>query len=188
LHSILLDANLPQKGKRAGELGTSSVPEFGCWLINPLCGIFCYYFRVDKNSRMNIVPCWFCEKELPDSGSALHQSLYSIVERRNAVVVRQVKYSVLKVDVPRCARCAKLHRWARIAARTPLIIGCVIGLPFAVPGLIVVGGTGFLVGYGIKTWILRGNRIKPRSRTSLSKHPLLIDQLAAGWKLEKPRA
>ena len=137
---------------------------------------------------MTISPCWFCEKELPDPGAALHQSLYTVLQRRNAVVVRQVKYSVLKVDIPRCARCARLHRWAKIAFRTPLIIGCVIGLPFAVPGLIVVGGTGFLTGYAIKRWIHKGNHIKSLSKASLSKHPQLLDQFSAGWKLEKPRA
>jgi len=81
-----------------------------------------------------------------------------------------------------------LHRWARIAFRTPLVIGAVVGLPFAVPGLITLGGLGYLTGKLLEKWIYRRNLIKPMSRASLAKHSLLSERVAAGWKLTKPTA
>ncbi len=137
---------------------------------------------------MDTSVCWFCEKASPDPRVTLNKSLYGILERRSAVIVRQVKYSVLPVAIPRCARCAKLHGRAKTAFWAPLITGGFVGLFGAVPGLIICGGIGYLAGKAMERRIFKRNHIKPMSKASLANHPLLRDKIASGWTLAKPMA
>jgi len=130
--------------------------------------------------------CWFCERNSPTAGSELKKRLYRLIQPRNAVVVKQLKYSMMLVDIPRCPTCARLHAKGRRAFWWPLAMGGIIGLPGAVPGLIIGGGLGLLIGYTWQKRILKKNTIKPASDTSLEAHPLLAGFLADGWQLSKP--
>lgn len=130
--------------------------------------------------------CWFCEKNPPSAGAALRKPVYRLVERRNAVVIKQIKYRVLSVDIPRCTNCARVHKKARRALWWPICIGAVLGFPGAAPGLIIVAGLGLLIGYYWQKRILKKNKTKPASNTVLSEHPALSGLIAEGWKLSKP--
>lgn len=119
-------------------------------------------------------------------GAGLKKRLYKLIQLRNAVIVKQLKYSVATIDIPRCAHCARLHAKAKHAFWWPTAIGGVIGLPVGGPGLIIGGGIGLLIGYTWKKRILKKNTTKSASDTSLEAHPLITGFLAEGWQLSKP--
>ena len=135
---------------------------------------------------MNTNLCWFCEKNSPALGAGLKKRLYKLIQLRNAVIVKQLKYSVTTVDIPRCAHCARLHAKGKRAFWWPTAAGGLIGLPATLPGLIIGGGIGLLIGYTWQKRILKKNTIKPASDASLEAHPLLSGLMSEGWQLSKP--
>ena len=128
-------------------------------------------------------------------------SIYNVQDRTNLIVFRNVKFNEVKIGIPRCGSCRKVHGLAKTATYITLFIG--IPLVFIIPiyfsvlfdlgtiGMILLLASTFGLVYlsmvGIQKAILNANDIKSEKDGALSA-PLVQNFLRSGWSIERPRA
>jgi len=69
--------------------------------------------------------CWFCEK---NPGEQLLEVTLAKRTSSAAGLEKHVKYESAKVPIPRCSKCATIHRWVRNAFAGYMIAGGLAGL------------------------------------------------------------
>ncbi|MFK7772519.1 MAG: hypothetical protein AB8F94_10275 [Saprospiraceae bacterium] len=128
-------------------------------------------------------------------------SVYNVQDRTNLVVFRNVKYSEIKIGIPRCKSCRKVHTLAKVATYLTLFIG--IPLVFIIPiyfsakhdlgtiGLIfllvMTFGLVYLARVGIQKAIFNAYDIKNEKDGAVTES-LVQDFLRSGWSTDRPRA
>lgn len=147
--------------------------------------------------------CSFCK---PRSNNSKMQdncfySVYNVQDRTNLVVFRNVKFSEVKIGIPRCESCRKVHSNAKIASYLTLFIG--IPLVFIIPiyfsvkfdlgtvGMVILLAATFGLVYfamvGIERAIHNSSDVKSEKDGALLD-PLVQSFLRSGWSIERPRA
>ncbi len=128
-------------------------------------------------------------------------SVYNVQDRTNLIVFRNVKFNEIKIGIPRCASCRKVHFTAKMASYLTLFIG--IPLVFIIPiyfsvkfdlgtiGMILLlamtFGLVYLAMVGIEKAIFSAYDIKSEKDGALLD-PLIQSFLIGGWSIERPRA
>lgn len=128
-------------------------------------------------------------------------SVYNVQDRTNLVVFRNVKFKEIKIGIPRCENCRKVHSKAKIANYLTLFIG--IPLVFIIPiyfsalydlgtiGLVLLLGSTFGLVYlamiGIEKAIFNSYDVKSEKDGAVLE-PLVQNFLRSGWSTDRPRA
>jgi len=147
--------------------------------------------------------CLFCKTGSNNSNMEdnCFYSVYNVKDRTNLVVFRNVKFNEIKIGIPRCESCRKIHSTARIATHIVLFVG--IPLVFVIPvylsvvydlgtiGIIFLLAATFGLVYfsmvGIEKAIFSSKNIISEKDGAL-KEPLVKDFLRSGWSIDRPRA
>lgn len=128
-------------------------------------------------------------------------SVYNVQDRTNLVVFRNVKFSEVKIGIPRCEKCRKVHSTAKITSYITLFIG--VPLIFIIPiffsvkfdlgtvGMVVLlaatFGLVYLAMVGIEKAIFNSYEVKSEKDGALL-NPLVQNFIRSGWSIERPRA
>ena len=128
-------------------------------------------------------------------------SVYNIQDRTNLVVYRNVKFKEVKISIPRCASCRRVHSAAKTSTYISVFIGVllifIIPIYFSVKfslgtfGLIIMMAATFGLVYlgmvAIEKGILNANEVTSEKDGAL-KEPLVRDFLRNGWSITRPTA
>ena len=148
--------------------------------------------------------CSFCNSgaHSTSKGDHCYISMYSIKDRTNLVVYRNVKFNEVKIGLPRCKHCSNVHSTVKIFDTLGLIIGVlsVFVVPIAICVvfdirskivmfmlLAMMFGVVYFVNKGIENYILSSNKTLSQKDASL-KEPIVIELLRMGWSLDRPSA
>ena len=157
-------------------------------------------FKQDKTDLQQIeqkykgvLICYFCDNNPPDDKSQLVKTIYK--ETYRSYLPRRVQFTYSEISLPRCKNCKEIHSKGN-SKFTMILIGCIVlGIVIgnAIDEHFIWGGLiGTLIGYFggsmIESNQVSQNGIKEASETSISRHPLLIDRIQAGWTFSKPSA
>ena len=128
-------------------------------------------------------------------------SVYNIQNRTNLIVYRNVKFKEIKIGVPRCKRCRKVHSNTKMAVNSFMVIG--ILLVFIIPiyfsavfnlgviGMIILMaitfGTVYLGMRAVESKMLEAYKVRSEKEGAF-KEPLVREFLANGWSANKPSA
>jgi hypothetical protein len=136
-----------------------------------------------------LLECHFCESSTPDDESKIEIRIYKINDRKDG----QIFYKYLDVNVQRCNGCKKVHSKIIIMYWLYLLSGLTAGslIWSAFNDLIVYGSVlGLFVGYILvklkENKILKEFKTKDKSKSTLRRHPTIIQKLKEGWTLEEP--
>ena len=147
--------------------------------------------------------CSFCKPRSNNSKMEdnCFYSVYNVQDRTNLVVFRNVKFSEVKIGIPRCESCRKVHSKAKTANYLALFIG--IPLVFIIPIyfsvkfdlgtvgmillLVMTFGLVYLAMIGIEKAIFSSYDVKSEKDGALLD-PLIQSFLINGWSIERPRA
>ncbi|MFK8008237.1 MAG: hypothetical protein AB8H03_17905 [Saprospiraceae bacterium] len=159
--------------------------------------------KLEKRFEPNEKKCSFCKPRSNNSKMEdnCFYSVYNVQDRTNLVVFRNVKFSEVKIGIPRCEGCRKVHSKAKIASYFTLFIG--IPLVFIIPiyfsvqfdlgtvGMIfllaMTFGLVYLAMVGIEKAIFNSYDIISEKDGALLD-PLIQNFLRSGWSIERPRA
>ena len=69
--------------------------------------------------------CWFCEKNPGDQ--VFKVVMVKMIGGYVAGMTKKKEYSVVEVPIPRCSRCAAIHRWIKKSFNICLIVSVLFG-------------------------------------------------------------
>jgi len=159
--------------------------------------------KTSKRFEPKETKCSFCRTGAINSNMEdnCFYPVYAIQDRTNLLVYRNVKFSEVKIGIPRCKHCRKIHSNVKTASYLSLFIG--IPLVFIVPiyfsmqfdlgtiGMIIfmalTFGAVYLAMVGIEQAILNANDIKSEKEGALLD-PLIKNFLRNGWSINRPSA
>lgn len=81
--------------------------------------------------------CWFCRKNVPQKQFMIRKTLYDPKSRRGGSFGQMLAYDVMKINIPRCKKCASIQNRINLFGTLYLI------LLFIVP--IIAGYLGYLL-------------------------------------------
>lgn len=135
--------------------------------------------------------CHFCDRNTPDKNSKISTQIYK--ETYRSYLLREVKFSYVDIEIPRCKSCQATHSKGRkkywMFQIGGVVLGTIIGAladeHFIIGGLI--GGViGCIVGALMKSGLSRKEGIKGAS--DLVSYPPLFQRVRDGWTFIKPSA
>ncbi len=156
-----------------------------------------------KRFEPKIRKCTFCKTGLNNNlmEDNCFYDLYNVKDRTNLVVFRNVKFNKVKIGIPRCSNCRKLHSRSKTATYIVLFLG--IPLIFIIPVyfsvvfdlgtfimiILLVATFGMVYGAMVATEkiILNSNDVKTEKDGAITD-PLVRTFMASGWSIEPPRA
>ncbi len=134
--------------------------------------------------------CYFCDTRPADPQTKVEKPVYQLTKYSHLLVARRFEFSVLKVDIPRCTECSRLHKKGKKTFNwwfwSFLLTFCIFGLPIIVVALILGGAIGYLLGRMFEKKIYTRNKIKPLTKRSFETYPPITEKLLQGWTLKKP--
>jgi hypothetical protein len=148
--------------------------------------------RLEKENK-GILICHFCDKNVPDKTSQISKTIYK--ETYRSYFPRRVQFSQYIINIPRCKSCEKIHSKGSSELGKYFIIGIIAGVIIGaiadehfILGGVIGAGIGWIIGEIYKSKEISKNNIKNTSESTLSKHPVLIEEFRNGWKFSKPSA
>lgn len=143
-----------------------------------------------EEKHRGLLVCYFCNQNIPDENFKIQTTIYKIT-KRSRWITKNVEYSYLKISIPRCESCSKIHEtsasrfwWHSI---TGIVFGMIAGL-FIEEHFIIGGLFGWAIGYAIAVSKSNQTGIKDSSNSTLQSHPLLLDKIKEGWTFSEPTA
>ena len=147
--------------------------------------------------------CAFCPRNNDKTNleDTCYTSVYNVQNRTNVIVYRNVRFSEIKIGMPRCEKCRSVHSKGKLAVNLCLFIG--IPLVFIIPiwgamsfdfgtiGMIVMMamtfGLVYLAMISVDKAIFDSYDVKSEKDAAM-KEPLIREFLRNGWSLERPTA
>ena len=164
-----------------------------------------HIFNEDKKRFEPInMNCSFCNSGAHSSskGDHCYISMYSVKDRTNLIVYRNVKFNEIKIGLPRCKKCYSVHSTVKTADTFGLVLGIisVFVVPITICVVFSIISTilmcllmGMMVplvyflNKSIQNYILASNNTLSQ-KEGAQKEPLIIGFLQHGWSLDKPLA
>lgn len=159
--------------------------------------------QFEKRFEPKIKKCSYCKTGGQNSKMEdnCFYSLYNIKDRTNLVVFRNVKFNEVKIGIPRCEGCRKVHSNIKTAVYIILFLGIPFGLflvvyvsfkfSLGIIGMIIlmalIFGTVYLSMVGIEKIILNNSNIKSEKDGALME-PLVKSFVRSGWSTDRPQA
>lgn len=139
--------------------------------------------------------CFFCGKEPKDWTCTIELPVYRLKQYTHWGVARKFAYEKAITPVPRCMKCARLHRRTKIYHRLGFVAGVVVGFvlycnaknPNNFLLAPIVGG---LLGRWVsRVWTRKRYhqlQIKALKPVTFESYPPVVALGQAGWRLENP--
>lgn len=144
--------------------------------------------------------CSYCvDGKMNDINESYFIPVYKENDRTNVVVYRSVKYSMIKVGVPRCLRCKAIHEGSKNKALVIALIASILLLAFAVYNFMefnvfvsvalffgsIAGG---IFGYAYLQNIFARKQGIYALKDGAKNDPMVENLLNSGWTLNMPTA
>jgi hypothetical protein len=141
--------------------------------------------------------CFYCANgKVTDINECHYGSLFKENDRTNIVVYRSVKYSEIKIGIPRCNECANIHNGA---GSNSAMIGIIAGIAICVTCGVIWGAVGCFLGLiaGIAVGFFLDDyyetELVEKKGISSEKNGFVQDDtvrtfIAMGWELTQPAA
>ncbi len=134
--------------------------------------------------------CYFCDKNIPDDEFKIETTIYKEINR-SGWITKNVEFSYVKVSIPRCKSCCKVHELTEkrywLYSIACIVLGIIVGM--LIEEHFVIGGfIGFAIGYLIALYKSIQTGVKNSSDSSLGSHPILWKKIQEGWTFSKPTA
>ena len=140
--------------------------------------------------------CYYCgKKESTNMNDNYFIPLFKEADRTNIVVYRSVKFQKIKVGIPRCSECLKLHNDADSKASVyvllaVIIISVIAFMAFGPLGILVLIPVGIL-GYAFQPSVEKKLVVKENilnKREGAEKNDTVRGFIISGWSFNQPMA
>lgn len=139
--------------------------------------------------------CFFCGVEHKAWSCTIDLPVYRLNHYAHLGVARKFEYEKVITPVPRCMKCARLHKrtkiYRRLAATAGFVLGFILYCNANNPNKFLLAPlVGGLLGLWIsRVWAQKRYRrlgIKALKQTTFESYPPVVALGRAGWRLENP--
>lgn len=140
-----------------------------------------------------VLVCHFCNKNPPEDGYELKETIYK--ETYRSVLGRKVEYKYVTMTFPRCSSCDAIHSDIGDNALKVNIVGTIVGaiIGYMIDEHWIIGGiagliVSLIISAQIKSSKSKEHGVKLNSVSELENHPLMKQRVKEGWTFTKPSA
>ncbi len=132
-------------------------------------------YEEDARGETSIFSCWFCGEHLESTEQSIKEAMHYVTDRR----YERIYYQSFELIIPRCARCAHLHKVNAIGC---ISAGGAIGLLVS----LLVGDyffwifMGFVIGYWQRGLV--GNETT-KAKNYKKQFPIYKEMISKGWRI-----